>query len=84
LKVWETLLKVPPGGLTTYSDLARKAGYEGASRAVGTAVGNNPVAFLIPCHRVIKSTGDIGQYHWGGTRKNAIIGWEAALKEKAV
>jgi AraC family transcriptional regulator of adaptative response/methylated-DNA-[protein]-cysteine methyltransferase len=46
-------------------------------------VGSNPVAFLIPCHRVIKSTGEIGQYHWGSTRKNAIIGWEAALKDKA-
>lgn len=82
IKVWETLLKVPPGGLTTYASLARKAGSENAYRAVGTAVGNNPVAFLIPCHRVIKSTGEIGQYHWGSTRKNAIIGWEAALKER--
>lgn len=78
IKVWETLLQVPAGGLTTYSDLARLAGYEGASRAVGTAIGNNPVAFLIPCHRVIKATGEIGQYHWGASRKNAIIGWEAA------
>ena len=83
IKVWETLLKVPPGGLTTYATLARQAGSAKASRAVGTAVGNNPVAFLIPCHRVIKSTGEIGQYHWGATRKNAIIGWEAALKDKA-
>lgn len=83
IKVWETLLKVPPGGLTTYSVLAKKAGRENASRAVGTAVGNNPVAFLIPCHRVIKSTGEIGQYHWGSTRKNAMIGWEAALKDNA-
>ena len=82
IKVWETLLKVPPGGLITYASLARKAGSENAYRAVGTAVGNNPVAFLIPCHRVIKSTGEIGQYHWGSTRKNAIIGWEAALKER--
>lgn len=82
IKVWETLLKVPPGGLTTYSGLAKKAGYAGASRAVGTTVGNNPVAFLIPCHRVIKSTGEIGQYHWGAVRKNAMIGWEAALKDK--
>lgn len=80
IKVWETLLQVPAGGLTTYAGLAKKAGYEGASRAVGTAVGNNPVAFLIPCHRVIKATGDIGQYHWGATRKNAIIGWEAARR----
>lgn len=82
IKVWETLLKVPPGGLTTYASLAKKAGSENAYRAVGTAVGSNPVAFLIPCHRVIKSTGEIGQYHWGSTRKNAIIGWEAALKER--
>lgn len=78
IKVWETLLKVPAGGLTTYGDLAKKSGYTGASRAVGTAIGNNPVAFLIPCHRVIKATGELGQYHWGATRKNAIIGWEAS------
>jgi len=78
IKVWETLLKVPVGGLTTYADLAKNAGHIGASRAVGTAVGNNPVAFLIPCHRVIKATGEIGQYHWGAVRKNAIIGWEAS------
>ncbi|HVI48731.1 MAG TPA: methylated-DNA--[protein]-cysteine S-methyltransferase [Chitinophaga sp.] len=80
IKVWETLLAVPSGGLTTYSTLAKKAGYDGASRAVGTAVGHNPVAFLIPCHRVIKATGDIGQYHWGALRKSAIIGWEAARR----
>lgn len=78
IKIWETLLNVPAGGFTTYGDLASRAGYAGASRATGTAVGNNPVAFLIPCHRVIKSNGEIGQYHWGATRKNAIIGWEAA------
>jgi AraC family transcriptional regulator of adaptative response/methylated-DNA-[protein]-cysteine methyltransferase len=82
IKVWETLLKVPAGGLTTYASLAKKAGSENAYRAVGTAVGSNPVAFLIPCHRVIKSTGEVGQYHWGSTRKNAIIGWEAALNER--
>lgn len=80
IKVWETLLKVPAGGFTTYGDLAANAGHEGASRAVGTTVGNNPVAFLIPCHRVIKSTGEIGQYHWGVVRKNAIIGWEASRR----
>jgi AraC family transcriptional regulator of adaptative response/methylated-DNA-[protein]-cysteine methyltransferase len=83
IKVWEALLQVPSGGLVTYADLARKAGYNSASRAVGTTVGNNPVAFLIPCHRVIKSTGEIGQYHWGAARKNVMIGWEAAKKEKA-
>jgi AraC family transcriptional regulator of adaptative response/methylated-DNA-[protein]-cysteine methyltransferase len=78
LKVWETLLKVPSGGLTTYSDLALKAGCERAQRAVGTALGNNPVVFLIPCHRVIQSSGIIGNYRYGEERKNAIIGWEAA------
>jgi AraC family transcriptional regulator, regulatory protein of adaptative response / methylated-DNA-[protein]-cysteine methyltransferase len=84
IKVWETLLKVPAGMLTSYAALAKKAGSENAHRAVGTAVASNPVAFLIPCHRVIKSTGEVGQYHWGPTRKNAIIGWEAALKDNAV
>lgn len=82
IKVWETLLKVPIGGLTTYAGLAEKAGHAGASRAVGTAVGSNPVAFLIPCHRVIKATGEIGEYHWGSIRKNAIIGWEAAKNNR--
>ncbi|MDT3405624.1 bifunctional helix-turn-helix domain-containing protein/methylated-DNA--[protein]-cysteine S-methyltransferase [Mucilaginibacter terrae] len=78
LKVWETLLKIPVGGLTTYGRLAAGLNSPNASRAVGTAVGDNPVAFLIPCHRVIRSTGEIGQYHWGSTRKNAMIGWEAS------
>lgn len=81
LKVWQTLLKVPTGGLTTYSDLAQKSDHAGAFRAVGTAVGKNPVAFLIPCHRVIKSSGEIGNYHWGENRKTAIIGWEASKRE---
>jgi AraC family transcriptional regulator of adaptative response/methylated-DNA-[protein]-cysteine methyltransferase len=78
LKVWETLLKVPMGGLTTYSQLAGGVDNPKASRAVGSAVADNPVALLIPCHRVIRSTGEIGQYHWGSPRKKAIIGWEAA------
>lgn len=78
LKIWETLLKIPVGGLTTYSGLALKSGYKQAQRAVGTALGNNPVVFLIPCHRVIKATGIIGNYRYGEERKNAIIGWEAA------
>lgn len=78
LKVWETLLKVPAGGLTTYAQLAGSLNNPKACRAVGSAVGDNPVAFLIPCHRVIRSTGEIGQYHWGSLRKNAMIGWEAA------
>jgi AraC family transcriptional regulator of adaptative response/methylated-DNA-[protein]-cysteine methyltransferase len=78
LKVWEALLKIPMGDLSTYSSIAQKIESPLAYRAVGSAVGDNPVAFLIPCHRVIKSTGEFGQYHWGSTRKTAIIGWEAA------
>lgn len=78
LKVWETLLKIPMGQLTTYGTIAQKIKKPEASRAVGTAIGNNPVAFLIPCHRVIQSTGTIGGYMWGPTRKTAMIGWEAA------
>lgn len=78
LKVWETLLKVPMGQLTTYGTIAQKIEKPESSRAVGTAIGNNPVAFLIPCHRVIQSTGTIGGYMWGPTRKTAMIGWEAA------
>lgn len=76
LKVWETLLKIPMGKLSTYSDIAAQIGSPNASRAVGTAIGNNPVAFLIPCHRVIRSSGIFGEYMWGNTRKTAIIGWE--------
>jgi AraC family transcriptional regulator, regulatory protein of adaptative response / methylated-DNA-[protein]-cysteine methyltransferase len=78
IKVWETLLRVPMGDLITYAGLASGTANPLACRAVGAAVGSNPVAFLIPCHRVIKSTGEIGQYHWGSQRKNMIIGWEAA------
>ncbi len=81
LKVWETLLKIPSGQLTTYGSIAKSIGLPAASRAVGTAVGANPVAFLIPCHRIIQSTGILGQYHWGSTRKQAMIGWEAARVE---
>jgi len=82
LKVWETLLKVPLGQLTTYSELAGNINNPKAFRAVGSAVGDNPVAFLIPCHRVIQSSGSVGQYHWGSTRKTAMIGWEAAKRSK--
>ena len=78
LKVWEALLNIPIGGLSTYASVAASILQPTASRAVGSAVGDNPVAFLIPCHRVIKSTGEFGQYHWGATRKSAMIGWEAA------
>ncbi len=78
LRVWEALLKVPMGEVTTYSRLAAGLNQPQASRAVGTAVASNPVAFLIPCHRVIRASGIIGEYHWGGTRKAAMIAWESA------
>ena len=82
IKVWETLLKTPLGKLTTYGSIASQIKQPRASRAVGSAVGSNPVAFLIPCHRVIQSTGVIGQYHWGSVRKTAMIGWESAQLER--
>jgi AraC family transcriptional regulator of adaptative response/methylated-DNA-[protein]-cysteine methyltransferase len=78
LKVWEALLKIPTGDLATYGNIARLIRKPKASRAVGTAIGSNPVAYLIPCHRVIQSTGIFGGYMWGTTRKTAIIGWEAS------
>jgi AraC family transcriptional regulator of adaptative response/methylated-DNA-[protein]-cysteine methyltransferase len=82
LKVWETLLRIPTGGLCTYGDVAKEIQSPKASRAVGSAIGDNPVAFLIPCHRVIQSTGLFGQYMWGADRKAAIIGWEAVKLEE--
>jgi AraC family transcriptional regulator of adaptative response/methylated-DNA-[protein]-cysteine methyltransferase len=82
LKVWEALLKIPMGQFSTYGSIAQQIDHAQASRAVGSAVGSNPVAFLIPCHRVIQSTGHIGQYHWGSTRKTAMIGWEGAKNEE--
>jgi AraC family transcriptional regulator of adaptative response/methylated-DNA-[protein]-cysteine methyltransferase len=78
LKVWESLLSIPMGKLSTYGNLAEKIGNSKASRAVGTAIGSNPVAFLIPCHRVIQSSGNIGGYMWGSERKQLIIGWESS------
>ena len=83
LKVWETLLKIPMGQLTTYGDIAARIDNPKASRAVGSAVGDNPVSVLIPCHRVIRSSGELGGYHCGLTRKVAILGWEAAIIESA-
>ncbi|MGV3765106.1 MAG: methylated-DNA--[protein]-cysteine S-methyltransferase [Chitinophagaceae bacterium] len=82
LKVWEALLKIPPGQLSSYSLLAQQIAHTKASRAVGSAVGDNPVAYIIPCHRVIQASGIIGQYHWGSVRKASMIGWEAALHER--
>lgn len=78
VKVWEALLKIPFGQVSTYNSIAKSIDQPNASRAVGTAIGNNPVAFLIPCHRVIRSTGVFGQYHWGAMRKTAMLGWEAS------
>jgi AraC family transcriptional regulator of adaptative response/methylated-DNA-[protein]-cysteine methyltransferase len=77
VRVWEKLLTIPMGQLTTYSDLAAKAGAPKAARAVGAAVGKNPICFVVPCHRVIGKSGDITGYHWGLTRKRAMLGWEA-------
>lgn len=77
LRVWRSLLRVPPGSLVSYGQLAAAAGNPQASRATGTAVGRNPVAFLIPCHRVIRATGAIGTYRWGAERKRALLAWES-------
>jgi AraC family transcriptional regulator, regulatory protein of adaptative response / methylated-DNA-[protein]-cysteine methyltransferase len=84
LKVWSALLCIPAGKLSSYGKLADSIGNPRASRAVGTAIGDNPVAFIIPCHRVLQSSGQIGGYHWGTTRKSAIIGWEAAFSEREI
>jgi AraC family transcriptional regulator of adaptative response/methylated-DNA-[protein]-cysteine methyltransferase len=78
IKVWSALLRIPEGSLRSYQDIAGEIGDSRASRAVGTAVGNNPIAYLIPCHRVITSAGTLGGYHWGVDRKTAMIGWEAS------
>ena len=76
VRVWETLLKVPIGRAVSYADIARHLGCPGASRAVGSAVGRNPISFVVPCHRVLRGDGSLGGYHWGLTRKRALIGWE--------
>ncbi len=78
LKVWEALLKIPMGKVSTYGSIAKRIEQPAAARAVGTAIGSNPVAFLIPCHRVIQSSGVFGGYMWGAARKTAMIGWEGA------
>jgi len=79
VRVWERLLDVPMGQVTTYSDLAAKAGNPKAARAVGAAVGKNPICFVVPCHRVIGKSGELTGYHWGLTRKRAMLGWEAGM-----
>ena len=83
IRVWETLLKIPFGKRTSYSDIAAHLGNPKASRAVGTAVGKNPISFVVPCHRVLGKSGNLCGYHWGLTRKKAILGWEAGLTSAA-
>jgi AraC family transcriptional regulator, regulatory protein of adaptative response / methylated-DNA-[protein]-cysteine methyltransferase len=77
LRVWETLLRVPIGKATTYSDIARTIGKPRAARAVGAAVGRNPMSFVVPCHRALGRSGALTGYHWGLVRKQAMIAWEA-------
>ena len=77
VRVWETLLKIPMGRAVSYTDIARHIGAPSASRAVGSAVGRNPISFVVPCHRVLRGDGSLGGYHWGLTRKRAMLGWEA-------
>lgn len=79
IKVWETLLKVPAGSASTYGEIARSLGTPNAARAVGRAIGRNPISFVVPCHRVVGSSGALTGYHWGIVRKRAILGWEAGL-----
>lgn len=76
LRVWEALLKIPMGRAVSYNDIARHLGQPTAARAVGSAVGRNPISFVVPCHRVLRGDGNLGGYHWGLTRKKALIGWE--------
>ena len=79
IRVWEALLKVPLGHATTYSDVAERIAHPSAARAVGAAVGRNPISFVVPCHRVLGRSGSLTGYHWGLTRKRAILGWEAGI-----
>jgi AraC family transcriptional regulator of adaptative response/methylated-DNA-[protein]-cysteine methyltransferase len=81
VRVWETLLRIPMGGAVTYSDIANTLRAPKAARAVGAAVGKNPVSFVVPCHRVIGKSGNLTGYHWGLTRKRAMLGWEAGKIE---
>lgn len=81
IKVWEALMRIPSGHVTTYSEIAQTIGHPKAVRAVGTAVGRNPVSYLIPCHRALRKSGGLGGYHWGLPVKRAILAWEAARLE---
>lgn len=81
IKVWEALLRIPSGQVTTYSELARVTGHPQAVRAVGTAVGRNPISWLIPCHRALRKSGGLGGYHWGLPVKRAMLAWESARRD---
>ena len=81
IKVWEALLQIPSGHVTTYSEIAGAIGHPRAVRAVGTAVGRNPVSWLIPCHRALRKSGALGGYHWGLPVKRALLAWESARAE---
>ncbi len=83
IKVWEALLRIPTGHVTTYSDIACAIGHPAAVRAVGTAVGRNPISLFIPCHRALRKSGGLGGYHWGLPVKRAILAWEAARQDAA-
>lgn len=80
VQVWRALLNIPPGRLVSYGALAETLGYQGAGRAIGTAIGHNPIALLIPCHRVLRANGALTGYRWGAERKAALIAWEAAQR----
>ncbi len=84
IKVWEALLQVPSGHVTTYSDIAKAVGSPKAVRAVGTAVGKNPVSWLIPCHRALRKSGELGGYHWGTPIKRAMLAYESAERESQI
>ncbi len=84
LKVWQALLQIPLGEVSSYKDIANKIEQPNASRAVGTAIGQNPIAYLIPCHRVIQTTGQTGGYRWKPIRKSVILGWEFAQNDKEI
>lgn len=80
IQVWRALLSIPPGGLLSYRHVAGLIGQPSAARAVGNANAANPVAYLIPCHRVLRGTGEVGRYRWGGLRMSAMVAWEGALR----
>ncbi|MFN3492347.1 MAG: methylated-DNA--[protein]-cysteine S-methyltransferase, partial [Anaerolineales bacterium] len=82
IKVWEALLNIPSGAVTTYEQIALNIGNPRAVRAVGSAVGDNPIAYLIPCHRVIRKSGEFGNYMWGSARKKAILVKEFGIRQE--